>query len=252
MGEVLSVTVSCGWLRRLSFYRRYRRVENESHRDHCGSPQSFQLFHSQKTDPFLRTSMHFLGMTKAAVSHLRVSDVLAQLDYNGFPFWKSRSRSNFPLGEYGIRRILFHFLWAGQKFSPQSTCIRFPDKTERIQSVAVLPLHHEFLPQHPDIFCNIALDHFITDYAATRVLQQERFWTSRAAPGGRRIFFLKSFENFSNFPIQWTLYAKKCYFVHTVLSYYGSKHGSNGLVGNCRIFSSNFSNIKRKEKVLKS
>lgn len=48
-------------------------------------------------------------------------------------------------------------------------------KTERIQITVVLPLHHEFLPQHPDIFCNIALDHFITDYAATRVLQQERF-----------------------------------------------------------------------------
>ena len=172
-------------------------------------------------------------MTKAAVSRLRVSDVLAQLDYNGFPFWKSRSRSSFPLGEYGIRKNLSCFPLAGQKPSPQSTRILFLDKAERIRSVAVLPLHHEFLPPHPGIFCNTALDHLISDYAASRVLQPERFGTSSAAPGGRRIFFLKSFENFSNFPIQWTLYSKKCYFVHTVLSYYGSKHGSNGFLRIC-------------------
>lgn len=119
--------------------------------------------------------MRCLGMPKAVVSRLRVSDVLDQLDYNGFPFRKNQPRSSFDLGEYGIRKILSRFPWADRKPSPQSTHIRFPDKTEHIRITAVLPLHHEFLRPHPGIFCNIALDHLITDYAASRVLQQEKF-----------------------------------------------------------------------------
>ena len=153
--------------------------------------------------------MHFLGMTKAAVSRLRVSDVLAQLDYNGFPFWKSRSRSSFPLGEYGIRKNLSCFPLAGQKPSPQSTRILFLDKAERIRSVAVLPFHHESLLPHPDIFCKIALDHLISDYAASRVLQPERFGTSRGKSGGRRKILFKSFENILDFSNWWTLYSEK-------------------------------------------
>ena len=171
----MNITAFCGLLRRLSFFRRYQRVENESHRDHCGSPQCVQQFHSQKTDQFSRTNMRFLGMTKAAVSRLCVSDVLDQLDYNGFPFRKSQPQSNFPLGGYGIRRIQFHFPLAGRKPSPQSTRIRSPDKTRRIRITVALPFHHESLPPHPGIFCNIAFDHLITDYAANCVLQQERF-----------------------------------------------------------------------------
>lgn len=147
-------------------------------------------------------------MTKAAVSRLRVSDVLAQLDYNGFPFWKSRSRSNFPLGEYGIRRILFHFQ-ANRRSSPQSTRIRSPDKTRHIRLVAVLPLHHGSLPPNPDIFCNTALDHLISAYAVSRVLQPERFGTSRGKSGGRRKILFKSFENILDFSNWWTLYSEK-------------------------------------------
>ena len=175
MGEVLSITAFCGSFRRLSFSWHYRRVESGSHRDHCGSPQSVQQFHSQKTDLFSPTSMRCLGMPATVASRLRVSDALDQLDYNGFPFRKSQPRSNFPLGEYGIQRSLFHLLLVNRKPSPQSTHIRSPDKTEHIRSIAVLPLHHKSLPPHPGIFCNTALDHLITDYAASRVLQQERF-----------------------------------------------------------------------------
>ena len=119
--------------------------------------------------------MHFLGMTKVAVSRLRVSDVLDPLDYNGFLFPKSQSRSSFPLDEYGIRRILLRFPLADRKSSPQSTRIRSLDKTERIQITVVLPFHLEFPPLHPGIFCNTALDHLVSDYVANRVLQQERF-----------------------------------------------------------------------------
>ena len=189
-------------------------------------------------------------MTKAAVSRLRVSDVLAQLDYNGFPFWKSRSRSNFPLGEYGIQRILFYFQ-TNRRSSPQSTRIRSPDKTQHIRLVAVLPLHHEFLPPHPGIFCNTALDHLISDYAASRVLQPERFGTSSAAPGGRRIFFLKSFENFSNFPIQWTLYSKNATLFIRCYPIMGQNMGQT-VLWEIAGFPSNFLSIKSKEKVLKS
>jgi len=114
--------------------------------------------------------MHFLGMTKVAASLLRVSDVLDPLDYNGFPFRKSQTLSSFLLGEYGIRKILSRFPLAGQKPSPQSTHIRSPGKTERIQIIVVLPLHHEALPPHPGIFCNTASDHLITNYADHRPL----------------------------------------------------------------------------------
>ena len=143
--------------------------------------------------------MRFLGMLITAAGRLRVLDVLDQLDYNDSLSRKNQSRSSFPLDEYGIRRILFRFPLAGQKSSPQSTHIRSPDKTQRIRSVAVLPFHHEFLPPHPDIFCNIALNHLISAYAVSRVLQQERFGTSSIAPGGRRKILFKSFENFSVF-----------------------------------------------------
>ena len=148
-------------------------------------------------------------MTKAAVSRLRVSDVLAQLDYNGFPFWKSRSRSSSPLGGYGIRRNQFHFPLADRKSSPQSIRIRSLDKTEHIRSIAGLPFHLEFPPLHPGIFCNTALDHLITDYAASRVLQPERFGTSRGKSGGRRKILFKSFENILDFSNWWTLYSEK-------------------------------------------
>ena len=114
--------------------------------------------------------MRFLGMTKAAVSRLRVSDELAQLDYNGFLFRKSLSRSSSPLGGYGIRRILFRFPLADRKSSPRQVRIRSPDKTEHIRSIAVLPFRLEFPPLHLDIFCNTALDHLVSDYAASRVL----------------------------------------------------------------------------------
>ena len=42
MGEVLNITAFCGSLRRLSFSRHYRQVENRSHRDHCVSRPSAQ------------------------------------------------------------------------------------------------------------------------------------------------------------------------------------------------------------------
>ena len=119
--------------------------------------------------------MRCLGMPATVANRLRVSDVLDQLDYNGFPFRKNQSRSSFLLGEYGIRRSLFRFPSTSRKPLPQSTRIRSPDKTRRIRSVAVLPFHLGFVPPHPGIFCNIALDHLITDYAASLVLQQERF-----------------------------------------------------------------------------
>ena len=153
--------------------------------------------------------MHFLGMPATSASRLRVSDVTDRLDYNDSLSRKSQSRNNFPLGEYGIRRILFHFLLASRKPSSQSTHIRSPDKTQRIRSVAVRSFHLGFLPPHPGIFCDTALDHLITDYAACRVLQQERFWTSSGKAGGRWKILFKSFENYSLYSIWWTLYSEK-------------------------------------------
>ena len=114
-GRGFDITAFCGSLRRLSFFRRYRRVESGNHRDHCGSPQSFLLFHLQKTDPFSRTNTRFLGMIITAANHLRVLDVLDRLDYNGFLFPKSRFLSNFPLDECETQRILFRFPWTGRK-----------------------------------------------------------------------------------------------------------------------------------------
>ena len=171
MGEVLNIT-ACGSFRSRFSFRRYRRVENESHPGHCGSPQSAPKFPSRKTDLFSRTCMRYLGMPITVANHRRVLDEIAQLDYNGFLFRKSQSRSSFPLGECGIRRIQFRFPLADRKSLPQSIRIRSPDKTEHIRSIAVLPFHLEFLPPHPDIFCNTALDHLISDYAVSRVLQQ--------------------------------------------------------------------------------
>ena len=113
-------------------------------------------------------------MPATVANRLHVSDAPDPLDYNGFPFQKSQSRNSFPHSEYGIQRNLFLFQ-ANRKPSPQSTHIRSPDKTEHIQITAVHPRHHEFLPPHPDIFCNNALNHLISDYAASLVLQQERF-----------------------------------------------------------------------------
>jgi len=104
---------------------------------------------------------------------LRVLDGHALLDNYGLLFRKSAFRSRFPLDEYGIRRILLHFLLASLKSSPQSRRIRFLDKTERNRITAVLPFHHEFLPLHPDIFCNIALDHLISFYAFTNPLSKK-------------------------------------------------------------------------------
>ena len=77
---------------------------------------------------------------------------------------------------------------------------------------------------------------------------RDRFWTSSKRPGGRRKILFKSFEIFSDFPIWWTLYSEKCYFVHWVLSYYGSKHGSNGFAENCSNFHRTFHPLKRKKK----
>ena len=188
--------------------------------------------------------MRFLGMPVTVANHLRVLDVLEQLDYSGFPFWKSQSRSSFLLGEYGIRRILFHFQ-ANRRSSPQSTHIRSPDKTQHIRITALLLYLLGFVPPHPGIFCNTASDHLITDYAANRVLQQERFCTSSAAPVGRRKNLFKSFENFSIFSISRTLYSENCYFVHRVLSYYGSEYGSNGFLQNRMIFLRTFRHLKR-------
>ena len=90
-----------------------------------------------------------------AASRLRVSDVLDQLDYNGFPFWKSLPRSSFPLGEYGIQRSLFRFPQASRKPLQQSTHIPSPDKTERIRAFsAILHWITSYQTMLSVVFCN--------------------------------------------------------------------------------------------------
>ena len=76
-----------------------------------------------------------------AAGHLRAPDVPDQQGYNDFLFRKGQPRNNLCLDEYGIRKILFHFPGAGQKFSLQPKRIHFPDKTGRIQIIAALLSH---------------------------------------------------------------------------------------------------------------
>ena len=175
-GAVCTVFTSYGSRHRRSSFRRYRQAACKSHPDHCGSPQPAQSFHSQRTDLFSQTNTHFLGMTITAANRLRVSDASAPLDYSGSLFRKNPALSSAPLGEYGIRRIPFHFPLAARKPSPQSTHIRALGKNRRNRiTVALLP-HPGFVPPHPDIFCNNALDHLITDYAVSCVLQQQEMF----------------------------------------------------------------------------
>lgn len=109
-------------------------------------------------------------MTVAVAGRLRVLDASAPLDYSVLSFRKSQSRSSCHLGEYGIHRIPFHFPLADRKLSPQSTRNRSLDKTERIRITMVFPPHLECVPPHLDIFCNIASDHLVSDYAGHRLL----------------------------------------------------------------------------------
>lgn len=85
--------------------------------------------------------MRFPDTPIMAAGRLRAPDVPAQQGYNDFLFRKSQPRNNLHLDEYGIRRILFHFPWAGQKSSLQPKHIHSPDKTGRIQIIVVLLPH---------------------------------------------------------------------------------------------------------------
>ena len=85
--------------------------------------------------------MRFPDTPIMAAGRLRAQDVPAQQGYNDFLFRKSQPRNNLHLDEYGIRRILFHFPWAGQKSSLQPKHIHSPDKTGRIQIIVVLLPH---------------------------------------------------------------------------------------------------------------
>lgn len=116
--------------------------------------------------------MRFRDMPTMGASHLRVSDGQGLPGYSDCLFRKMQSRSSFRPGEYGTRRILFYFPWAGRKPKPRSTRIRSLGKTAPCRSVAALPFHHEFALPHPAFFCNIAFDHLISAYAANGVLQQ--------------------------------------------------------------------------------
>ena len=85
--------------------------------------------------------MRFPDTPIMAAGHLRAPDVPAQQGYNDFLFRKSQPRNNLYLDEYGIRKILFHFPWAGQKFSLQPKHIHSPDKTLRNQIIVALLPH---------------------------------------------------------------------------------------------------------------
>ena len=76
-----------------------------------------------------------------AAGRLRAPDVPAQQGYNDFLFRKSQPRNNLYLDEYGIRKILFHFPWAGQKFSLQPKRIHSPDETLPFQIIVGLLPH---------------------------------------------------------------------------------------------------------------
>lgn len=70
--NIVVFTALCRLHRRRSSFRHFRQVGSGSHPDHCGSPQSFQEYPSQRIGRFSLTNMHFPGMTAMVADHLRV------------------------------------------------------------------------------------------------------------------------------------------------------------------------------------
>jgi len=102
------------------------------------------------------TDMHCPDTSIAVEGRLHVLGVAVHWESSDFLFRKTRYLNRNYLHGCGIQRTLSHYLVASQKPSPQSKPTLFPDRTERIRTTAVLPIHPEPVLLHPAFLCNTA------------------------------------------------------------------------------------------------